>query len=245
MGALTKRCGCGMLQPEDACVHLPGIPASVRDVAFSPDGRMLASGSRDETVRLWDLVTGKHLRTLVVHVDSSGDSAFNPAGTVPSSASENRSERPQDAGTGGHIEMLVHTVVVDSVAFSPDGKTLAGGTLEGICLWDTVTWKHQRMLDMHAVPVTSLAFSPDGRILAGRRGMKIHLWGMPSRKHLRTLTGHLNPVVDLAFSPDGSVLASGSQDATVLLWDFSQIAAGNWSCQFDYDKHNLTDQASV
>ena len=125
------------------------------------------------------------------------------------------------------MEMLVHTVVVDSVAFSPDGKTLAGGTMEGICLWDTVTWKLQRMLDKHALPVTSLAFSPDGRILAGRRGTKIHLWDMPSRKHLRTLTGHLDRVSDLAFSPDGNVLASGSRDATVLLWDVSRFAAGN------------------
>jgi TIR domain/WD domain, G-beta repeat len=118
-----------------------------------------------------------------------------------------------------------HTNFVDSVAFSPDGHTLASGSWDNtIKLWDTASGQLQCTLTGHTGNVSSIAFSPDGRTLAsGSEDKTIKLWDMASGQLMHTLTGHTKGVPSVAYSPDGRMLASGSIDKTIVLWDVSRV----------------------
>jgi Tol biopolymer transport system component len=113
-----------------------------------------------------------------------------------------------------------HAGWVESVAFSPDGRTLATGSGESIQLWNVASGQLLSTLTGHTELVVSVAFSPDGRTLAsGSNDKTIKLWDVASGELRRTLTGHLNFVNSVAFSPDGQTLASGSKDYNIKLWD--------------------------
>ena len=117
-----------------------------------------------------------------------------------------------------------HGNYVLSVCFSPDGRTLASGSYDGIKLWDVATGKELRTLRGHAASVKSVSFSPDGRTIAsGSRDKTVKLWDVANGKELRTLSGHTDFVASVNFSPDGSTLASASGDKTIKLWD---VASG-------------------
>ena len=195
----------------------------VNSVAFSPDGRMLASGSDDKTVRLWDPATGEHLRALTGHTEGVNSVAFSPDGRMLATGGYDP-VRLWDPATGEHLRALTgHTEGVNSVAFSPDGRLLAtGGRDKTVWLWDPATGEHLRALTGHTEGVNSVAFSPDGRLLAtGGRDKTVRLWDPATGEHLRTLAyWDMIPgaVFDVVFSPDGRLLASGGFK-TVRLWN--------------------------
>jgi hypothetical protein len=201
---------------------LRGHTSWVTSVAFSPDGRLLASGSDDQTLKLWDVETRQEVRTLRGHTDPVWSVAFSPDGRLLASGSGDNTVKLWDVETGQEVRTLSgHTDPVWSVAFSPDGRLLASGSGDNtVKLWDVETGQEVRTLRGHTFLVVSVAFSLDGRLLAsGSLDNTVKLWDVETGQEVHTLRGHTDSVWSVAFSPDGRLLASGSDDQTVKLWD--------------------------
>jgi RNA polymerase sigma factor (sigma-70 family) len=229
---------------------LCGHTGRVFSVAFSPDGKTLASGSEDGTSKLWEVATGKDRATLKGHTQAVYSVAFSPDCKTLASASMDGTIKLWEVATGKELATLKgHTNQVVSVAFSPDGKTLASGSWDKtIMLWDVATGKEQATLNGHTSYVYSVAFSPDGKTLAsGSADKTIELWDVATGKEQATLNGHTNNVYSVAFSPDSKTLASASKDGTIKFWE---VATGKeqvtlkdsgwcWSVVFSPDGKTL------
>src|SRR6266498_997562 len=217
----------------------------VYSVAFSPDGKTLASGSGDNTIRLWDVGAGRLIRSLAGHGGAVRSVAFSPDGKMIASASEDKTIKLWQVSTGKYIRLFNgHTGSVYSVAFSPDGKTLASSSEEGnesaLRLWDVNTGRLIRSFEERNQWVPSVAFSPDGKMIAsGSHEQVVKLWDVGTGNLIRSFMGHRNTIHSVAFSPDGKTLAAGSYDRTVKLWD---VSAGNLIHSFEgqnYEVHSV------
>ena len=193
----------------------------VRSVAYSPTGDLLATGSYDEVVRLWQPTTGALVRSLTGHAGWVRSVAFSPDGEMLASASDDNTVRLWRVSDGAVLQVLTEGVEgVRVVALSPDGTRLAtGGSDNTIRLWRVSDGALMSTLQGHMAWVRSLAFSPDGKTLAsGAFDATARLWRVADGTLLNTLEGHTASVLGLAFSPDGKTLATGSVDTTVRLW---------------------------
>ncbi|KAL5040787.1 hypothetical protein BDW71DRAFT_212785 [Aspergillus fruticulosus] len=201
---------------------LEGHSDAVLSVAFSTDGRLLASGSSDRTIKLWDPTTGSLQHTLEGHSDAVWSVAFSTDGQLLASGSGDRTIKLWDPATGSLQHTLEgHSSSVESVAFSWDGRLLASGCDDKtIKLWDPATGSLQHTLEGHDSVVYSVVFSRDGQLLAsGSYDKTIRLWDPATGILKHTLEGHSGFVHSVAFSWDGQLLASGSGDETIKLWD--------------------------
>nr|WP_322680269.1 NB-ARC domain-containing protein [Nostoc sp. DedQUE03]MDZ7975690.1 NB-ARC domain-containing protein [Nostoc sp. DedQUE03] len=195
---------------------------SISSVAFSPNGKLLATGDADGKTYLWQVEDGKLLFSCTGHSSWVKSVAFSPDGQTLASGSEDQTVKLWDVHTGKCLKTLQgHSNWVRSVAFSPDGQTLASGSEDQtVKLWDVHTGKCLTTLQGNTNRVRTVAFSPDGQTLAsGSEKQTIKLWDIRNSKCLTTLQGHNNWVRSVAFSPDGEIFASGSEDQTVKLWD--------------------------
>lgn len=200
-------------------------------VAFSPDGKSLASASSDAA--LWDVKSGMEIRTFKGHGQEVYFCAFSPDGKSLASASYDRTLKLWNVESGLEIHTFNgHKGWVNSCAFSPDGKSLASASWDQtLNLWDVESGEKIHTLKGHTGWVYSYAFSPDGKHLVSASGDRtLKLWDVGSGKKIHTFKGHLHSVYSCAFPPDGKSFASASYDKTLKLWD---VESGKKICTFN------------
>ncbi len=205
---------------------LRGHEKGVVSIAISPDSTRIASGSYDNTIKIWDAASGDEVATLHGHEASLRCVAFSPDATRVASGAQDKLIKLWDAASGEEIATLSgHEDNVMSVAFSRDGMQLASGSSDNtIKLWDVASGDEIATLHGHEKTVRSIVFSPDGTQMAsGSIDTTIKLWDAETGDVIATLPGHEDYVYSVAFSPNGMRLASGSRDHTIRIWD---VASG-------------------
>lgn len=212
--------------PANSSAILKGHTDVINCLAISSDNSLLASGSLDNTLRLWKLPSGQELNKLEGHTGAINCLAMTPDNKLLISGSADGTLKLWDLPSGLLRKTLTgHSDEVNCLAISPDGKYLASGSLDnGIKLWDLPEGNEIKEIKEHAGSIWSLVFSPDGHVLASGGGLSDHsikLWTIPEGAAIQTLEGHKGLVRCLSFSNNGKYLASGSGDNTIRLWQLS------------------------
>ena len=191
-------------------------------LAFSPDGKLLATGELNGKVCLWQVADNQLVSTFWAHTSWLSAITFSPDGMTLVTSSGDCTVRFWDLRTGEAVKILtIDNSQILSIAFSPDGSTLATGSDDhAVRLWDVATLKLIKTFLGHTDQVWSVRFSPDGQTIAtGSADKTVKVWDLTGNN--RTLHGHTDQIWSVRFSPDGKTLASASADNTVKIWDQS------------------------
>jgi WD40 repeat protein len=196
----------------------------INTVAFSFDGNILAAGSSDDSVYIWDMALGgEPIKRLKRHSDDVVAVAFNPTDeNILASSSVDNTLYVWNWLSGKVIKPLEgHTASVNAVAFNPEGKILAsGGSDSVVYLWEVSSGQKIQKLEGHTDAITAVKFSPDGsRLVSSSWDNTVRLWNVQSGLEIQPFKKHPNSVNTVDFSPNGKMLASGARDNIVRLWD--------------------------
>jgi WD40 repeat protein/serine/threonine protein kinase len=218
---LQQECQAGLRWKNAKVKNFAQHSDAVGSVAFSPDGLMLASGSKDKTIQIWDLATGKSIRTFPGDSSTIWSVAFDAKGTKLATGTGFWRVMLWDLKTGEGTRLLDHKASVWSVAFSPDGKLIASGSGDKTTkISDAETGNLIHNLPDHTDFVYSVAFTPDGKsLVSGSKDKKITIVDVATGRLLKTLEGHGDQVRSVAVSPDGKTIVSGSYDQSIKIWN--------------------------
>ena len=202
--------------------HLKGVTA----VAFSPDGNYLVSGSKDKTIKVWELDTGKVLRTIEGHKKIVNSVAVSNDGKYVVSGSNDKTVKVWDFISGELIYTFEgHKFYVLAIALSSDNKYIVSSSIDKeIRVWNLSTRTHTRTISGHGKEIVSVDISPDNeKFVSGSTDKTIKIWDIESGELINTMN-HRKGVTSVLFSTDGKYIISGSNDKTIKVWE---VATGN------------------
>jgi WD40 repeat protein/transcriptional regulator with XRE-family HTH domain len=204
--------------------ELRGHESDVWGADFSPDGKVLATGSSDNTIRLWDLATGETIRIISSDTNDVEVLAFSPDGkTIVAAGYSSTNARILDVARGETTQLLSgHTAALVDVAFSLDRKTIVTASVDStVRIWDVASGQTVHVLTVHGGDITRMAVSLDGKyVVTGSVDRTARLWDASTGKQVRVFD-HPGVISAVAFSPDSKYLATGCEDLAVRLWEVS------------------------
>jgi len=200
-----------------------GHTGRVTTVAWSPNGKYIASGSLDQTVQVWSSNPGDHVHPSIYRGHTAGVQAvaWSPESNRVASGAIDKTLQVWDAFSREHVAIYRgHTDVVKTVAWSPDGQSIASGSADStVRVWDVATGKQKYVYQGHKASVNSLVWSPDSqRIASGASDKTVQILDATTGNHRYTYRGHTDTVSSVSWSPDGKLIVSGSWDKTVQVW---------------------------
>lgn len=218
--------------------------SAVLSVAFSLDGKLLATGDANGEIRLWQVVNGQQLLLYQGHTNKVWSVAFSANGKTLVSASEDQTLKIWDVESGECLKTLLgHTDKIWSVGFNRQGNRIASASDDQtLKIWDVDSGECLKILEGHINGVRSVAFSPDSTTLvSGSKDQTLKIWDVDTGECRKTLLGHTDRIWSVAFSPQGDAIASASDDKTAKIWDVHsgeclQTLKGhtNWVWSVDY-----------